>query len=203
MTRLGAVSEASADRKVCVEEGEILEEIGRRCREISDYRIIRYGSNFYIKDEDASFLMLMRGRVTSEKVGVEFLHNSGRLIYSVDVKKALDERDILFTATLIDAIARLVHEGQGETSEIPDTVFVELEKAWRIKRSKKYTRIIAGPIQSDTEGFYLFQGEVRTSKFLLSFRPYSKNEMLFWISNRVDKRYVRKIELFIWSLSMI
>ena len=203
MTRLGAVSEASADRKVCVEEGEILEEIGRRCREISDYRIIRYGSNFYIKDADASFLMLMRGRVTSEKVGVEFLHNSGRLIYSVDVKRALDERDILFTATLIDAVARLVHEDHMETNEIPDTVFVELEKAWRIKRSKKYTRIIAGPIQSDNEGFYLFQGEVRTSKFLLSFRPYSKNEMLFWISNRVDKRYVRKIELFIWSLSMI
>jgi hypothetical protein len=202
MDKPRVVREASADRRVCVDEGEILEEIGRRCREVSDYKIVRHGNNFYIRDVDASFLMLSRGRVTSEKVGVEFLHNSGRLIFSVDVKKPLDERDILFTATLIDGIAKLVHE-RDETAEIPDTLFVELEKSWSIKRSKRYTRIIAEPLQSNVEGFYLFRGEVRTSKFLLSFRPYSKSEMLFGISNRIEKRYVRKIELFIWSLSTV
>ncbi|MCI4409760.1 MAG: hypothetical protein JHC26_11765 [Thermofilum sp.] len=202
MPRLGAVSEVGLNRRICAEEGEILEEIGRRCREISDYRIIRYSNNFYIRDKDASFLMLSRGRVTSEKIRVEFLHNSGRLIFGVDVKKPLGERDILFTATLIDAIAKLVHEDHEETAKIPDTIFAELEKCWSIKRNKRYTRIIAVPIQSE-EGFYLFHGEVRTSKFLLSFRPYSKYEMLFSISNRIEKRYVRKIELFIWSLSTV
>jgi hypothetical protein len=202
MDKPRVVREERADRKVCVDEGEILEEIGRKCKEVSDYKIVRYGNNFYIRDVDASFLMLSRGRVSSEKVGVEFLHNSGRLVFSVDVKRPLGERDVLFTATLIDEIAKLVHE-RDETAEIPDTVFAELEKAWRVKRGKRYTRIIAGPLQSDAEGFYLFQGEVRTSKFLLSFRPYSRHEMLFWISNRVDKRYVRKIELFIWSMSMV
>jgi len=202
MDKLRAVRE-SIVRKVCIDEGEVLEEIGRKCREVSDYRVVRYGNKFYIRDAEASFLMLSRGRVSSGRVGVEFLHNSGRLVFSVDVKKTLGERDVLFTATLIDAIARLVHEGHVETAKIPDTVFMELEKAWRIKRNKRYTRIIAGPGHGNEAGYYLFHGDVRTSKFLLSFRPHSRHEMLFSISNRVDEIYVRKIELFIWSMSMV
>jgi hypothetical protein len=202
MVERGVEKGESNGRRVCVGEGEFLEEIGRKCREVSEYRIMRNGNKFYIRDVDKSFLMLSRGRMSSEKVGVEFLYNSGRLVFSVDVRKPLGERDILFTATLIDATARLVHEDDGE-SGTPDIIFAELEKAWRIERKRKHMRIIAGPGHGNESGYYLFHGEVRTSKFLLQFRPHSRHEMLFRMSNRIEERYVRRIELFIWSMSMV
>ena len=186
-------------KRICWSEAEILEEIGRVCREVSEYRIVRYGDKFYIRDE--GFLMLSRGRMSSEKVGVEFRYNSGRLVFSVNLRRPLGERDVLFTATLIDATARLVHEDDGE-SGTPD-IFAELEREWRVERKRKHTRIIAGPGHGNESGYYLFQGEVRTSKFLLQFRPHSRHEMLFRMSNRIEERYVRRIELFIWSMSMV